>query len=131
VGINYYDVLGVPRGASQDEIKLAYKRKARQFHPDRNPNSLDATARFQEVAQAYGTLGDPAKRATYDGQDSGGGLMSQAQVDAATASATAGGLCPVCKGSGSVRTPDLSEGGRIMFWSNKPCPRGCKARAKK
>lgn len=128
--VNYYEVLGVPRTASQDEIKLAFKRKARQFHPDRNPNSIDATARFQEAAAAYEVLGDVVKRATYDGQDSGSGLMTQAQVDAATASATAGGKCPVCQGSGSVRTPDLSSGGRILFWSNKPCPRGCKGKKK-
>lgn len=125
--MNYYDVLGVPRTASQDEIKLAYKRKARQFHPDKNNGSLDATAKFQEVGAAYEVLGDPAKRATYDGRDTAPGLMSQAQVDKATANSSAGGTCQVCGGSGSVRTPDLSEGGRILFWSNKPCPRGCKS----
>lgn len=128
--MNYYDVLGVPRTASADEIKLAYKRKARQFHPDKNGGSLDATARFQEVNAAYAVLGDVAKRATYDGRDSSPGLMTQAQVDAASASATAGGPCPVCHGSGSVRTPDLSAAGRILFWSNKPCPRGCKVAKK-
>lgn len=121
--MNHYDVLGVPRTATADEIKLAYKRKARETHPDKPTGS---TVKFQEVGAAYAVLGDPAKRAEYDGRASAGGLMTQAQVDAASATATAGGECPVCHDSGFVRTPDLAQNGRILFWSNKPCARGCK-----
>lgn len=121
--MTHYEVLGVPRTATDAEIRIAYKRKARETHPDKPGGT---TARFQEVAAAYAVLGDPAKRAEYDGRTTAPGLMTQAQVDAASATATAGGTCPVCHGAGSVRTPDLAQNGRILFWSNKPCPRGCK-----
>lgn len=128
--MNYYEVLGVARSATADEIKRAYKIRANKWHPDRAPAALLAehTKKFQAVAEAYQVLKDPTKRAAYDGRTTAPGLMTAAQVDAASATATAGGTCPVCNGSGSVRTPDLSENGRILFWSNKPCPRGCKGK---
>jgi len=62
---DYYDVLGVPRNASPDEVKKAFRQLARQYHPDVN-NSSDAEARFKEVNEAYEVLGDPQKRAAYD-----------------------------------------------------------------
>lgn len=125
---SYYAVLGVPVNATGDEIKLAYKRLARQWHPDKNPNNSDATARFQEIAAAYAVLGDVEKRIAYDHADSGPGLMTDASVAARAAQdAPAGAPCPVCKGTGHVRTPDLAENGRIAFWSSKPCPKGCKS----
>lgn len=123
--MNHYELLGVSRTASAEEIRLAYKRKANAFHPDKN-SAANAVALFQEVRAAYDTLRDPAKRAAYDGIQAAPGLMTQAQVDAASATAQPGGPCPVCHGAGELRTPDLSKNGRILFWSNKPCPRGCK-----
>lgn len=63
---DYYEVLGVARTASADEIKRAYRRLAKQFHPDRNPNDPKAETRFKEVQHAYGVLGDVSKRADYD-----------------------------------------------------------------
>ncbi len=62
---DYYEVLGVPRNASQEEIKRAFRRLARQYHPDVN-KSPDAEERFKEINEAYAVLSDPEKRAAYD-----------------------------------------------------------------
>ena len=62
---DYYRVLGVDRGASTPEIRRAYRRRARQHHPDRNPAS-DSSEPFRALAEAYAVLNDPARRARYD-----------------------------------------------------------------
>ena len=64
MGRDLHDVLGVSRGASEDEIKRAYRRKAKQYHPDVNPNNPNAEARFKEVKEAYEKLLAAAKRAS-------------------------------------------------------------------
>ena len=63
---NYYDILGVPEGASADDIKKAYRRLAKQFHPDANPNDERAADRFKEIGEAYAVLSDAEKRQQYD-----------------------------------------------------------------
>src|SRR3954452_1109995 len=61
-----YKVLGVDKKASKEDIKKAYRRLVRQYHPDRNAGDPKAEERFKEVNQAYDVLGDPEKRKTYD-----------------------------------------------------------------
>jgi curved DNA-binding protein len=63
---DYYKVLGVAKGASQDEIKKAYKKLAIKFHPDKNPGDKKAEERFKEITEAYEVLGDADKRRKYD-----------------------------------------------------------------
>ncbi len=63
---DYYEVLGIPKGASEDEIKKAYRAMAKKYHPDLNPNDKEAEAKFKEVGEAYEVLSDPDKKARYD-----------------------------------------------------------------
>ncbi|MEK6674701.1 MAG: J domain-containing protein [Planctomycetota bacterium] len=69
---DYYEVLGVGKSASVDEIKRAYRKLAKKYHPDRNPGDATAEQKFKEVQQAHGVLGDPEKRAQYDRYGHGG-----------------------------------------------------------
>lgn len=76
---DYYEILGVPKSATDDELKKAYRKMAMQWHPDKNPeNKEEAEEKFKEAAEAYSVLSDPQKKAQYDrfghaGVSSGGG----------------------------------------------------------
>lgn len=63
---DYYDVLGVSRGASEADIKSAYRRLAKQYHPDKNAGDEKAAERFKEIGEAYAVLSDPEKRQVFD-----------------------------------------------------------------
>lgn len=63
---DYYELMGVPKGSSQDEIKKAFRKLARKYHPDLNPGDKAAEQKFKEINEAYAVLGDPKKREEYD-----------------------------------------------------------------
>ena len=86
---DYYDVLGVSKNASEAEIKKAYRKKAIQYHPDKNPGDATAEANFKKAAEAYEVLGDAQKKAKYDqyghaafegGQGFGGGSINMEDI---------------------------------------------------
>ena len=82
---DFYEIIGVEKNASADEIKKAYRKQALKFHPDRNPGDKKAEENFKELGEAYNILSDDQKRAAYDrfghaafAPGSGGGAAAQA-----------------------------------------------------
>ena len=63
---DYYDALGLKKGASEEEIKKAFRKMAMKYHPDRNPGDKTAEEKFKEVNEAYSVLSDPDKKSKYD-----------------------------------------------------------------
>lgn len=64
---NYYEILQILKEATEEEIKNAYKRLARMYHPDNNPGNKEAEIKFKEISEAYAVLSNPEKRKQYDG----------------------------------------------------------------
>jgi curved DNA-binding protein len=100
---DYYDILGVSKSADQQELKKAYRKLARQYHPDTNPGDAQAVERFKEINEAYEVLSDPDKRGKYDqfgrewqryqqGDASGFNWQNWAQQSAGGASGRPGGF---------------------------------------
>jgi curved DNA-binding protein len=89
---DYYKILGVPKNAEQKEIQKAYRKLARQYHPDINPNNKEAEEKFKEINEAYEVVGEPEKRSKYDqfGQD--WQRYEQAQQQGGAAGGAAGGF---------------------------------------
>jgi len=77
VSRDYYDVLGVPRSASSDDIKKAYRKLAIKYHPDRNPNDPESENKFKEIAEAYSVLSDTEQKSQYDAYGHNGPGSSQ------------------------------------------------------
>ena len=76
-----YESLGVPKNASADELKKAYRKLVRQYHPDKNPGDAAAETRFKEIQHAYDVLSDPSKRKQYDSFGSANGRQGPTTVD--------------------------------------------------
>src|SRR4051812_39507887 len=101
---DYYEILGIHKAASADEIKKAYRKLARKHHPDTNRGDPSAEAKFKEVQEAYDVLADEKKRANYD-QFGHAGVSSAHAAEAAAAAAAAG------RGAGGFRYSTQTPGG--------------------
>src|SRR5207249_1299006 len=112
---DYYDVLGLKRGASQKEIKQAYRKLARKHHPDVNPGDKGAEERFKEINSAYEVLSDAEKRNKYDRYGERWEMAEAFEKARAKQGAgggsgkIAGAVCHVCEGRGVVVRPRRLE----------------------
>ncbi len=111
---DYYATLGVNKSASEKEIKQAFRKLARKFHPDVNPGDATAEARFKEVNEGYEVLGDPEKRKKYDELGANWRMYEQAQQSQGGAGNPPGGQWTWNPGSGGFR-PMTAEEVEDMF----------------
>src|ERR1700752_4433449 len=108
---DYYKTLGVGKNASDEEIKKAYRKLARQYHPDRNAGDKKAEERFKEISQAHDVLSDPDKRKAYDRGGTLGGFGMPGGFDA---SSFGGGFSDILSNlfGGGATTAGGRAGGR-------------------
>jgi molecular chaperone DnaJ len=108
---DYYEVLGITRSSSPDEIKKAYRKLAIQYHPDKNPGDKQAEEKFKEIAEAYAVLSDPQKKSRYDqfghagmsGQPDFGGFSNIEDIFSAFGDIFGGGFGDIFGGGGRGR----------------------------
>ena len=122
---DYYEVLGVDKSASEDEIKRAYKKMARKYHPDLNPDNKEAEEKFKEVNEAYEVLSDSDKKARYDqfgfagvdpnyGAGAGGGAYGAGGFDFGDLGDIFGSFFGGGSGSAQRRTPNAPQRGESI-----------------
>ncbi|MGH7498186.1 MAG: DnaJ domain-containing protein, partial [Gemmatimonadales bacterium] len=100
---DFYQVLGVPDSANQEDIKKAYRRLAKQYHPDANPNNPKASERFKEISEAHTVLSDSEKRTQYDRMRRFGAFDGASRGEGARAGAASS------RGGGSRPTGTFDE----------------------
>jgi molecular chaperone DnaJ len=118
-----YEILGISRNASNDEIKKAYRKLAIQYHPDKNPGDKSAEEKFKEIAEAYAILSDPEKRARYDrfghsatsGAGDFGGFSNIEDIFSAFGDIFGGGFGDIFGGGGRRRQRTSNRGGDLQI----------------
>src|SRR5215218_6879260 len=114
--IDYYKVLGIEKNASQDDIKKAYRKLARKYHPDLNPNDKEAHKKFQQINEANEVLSDPEKRKKYD--QYGENWQHAEQFEQARQSRQQGGFGGGFGGGGQAFSEEFGEGDFSDFFES-------------
>ncbi len=119
---DYYEVLGIERGASEEEVKRAYRRLAVKFHPDKNPDDPQAEEKFKELGEAYDVLMDVDKRAAYDrfghaafAQGGRGGFHDPFDIFREVFGGGGGGIFETFFGGGAGRAEDRQRGSDLRY----------------
>ena len=112
---DFYEVLGVERGASEADLKKAYRRLAMKYHPDRNPGDKEAEDKFKEANEAYEVLSDASKRAAYD-QYGHAGVTTRTAILATRKPRTSKPRLASAPRAGQAGTHDPPRGSLLPRW---------------